>query len=53
MSFTGKKDVRMSAPFHSLEEQIHMKQKGNEKLMGNFGKVRPVIGMEYPFSSTE
>ena len=36
----------LSIPY---EEQIHMKQKEMKKLMGNFGKVRPVIGMEYPW----
>ena len=29
----------LSIPY---EEQIHMKQKEMKKLMGNFGKVRPV-----------
>ncbi len=38
----------LSIPY---EEQIHMKQKEMKKLMGNFGKVRPVIGMEYPGST--
>lgn len=31
------------------EEQIRKKQKEMKKLLGNFGKVRPVIGMEEPW----
>lgn len=33
----------------SYEEQLRKKQKEMKKLMGNFGKVRPVIGMEDPW----
>lgn len=36
----------LSLPY---EEQLRKKQKAMKKLMGNFGKVRPVIGMEDPW----
>ena len=36
----------LSLPY---EEQLRKKQKAMKKLMGNFGKVRPVIGMENPW----
>ena len=36
----------LSLPY---EEQLRKKQKAMKKLMGNLGKVRPVIGMENPW----
>ena len=38
-------------PFLSIpyEEQLRKKRKEVKKLIGNFGKVRPVLGMEEPW----
>ena len=33
----------------SYEEQLKKKQKYIKNLLGNFGKVRPIIGMEHPW----
>ncbi len=33
----------------SYEEQLKKKQKYVKNLLGNFGKVRPIIGMEHPW----